>query len=233
MLRRSSIGWSDRSTLAGLPALGDSLGAQRSLAAAAEDPRIRALVLDSMHAEAMFAAGNIMQTEYGLPPLPGALAIVGFASLDLHGDVAGKDPLATITRSLDTRSADPRYRRPDRRTGVQRRARRQCRESRRPAGRASLVRRRPARLTRHAMRPRLGEVGRTTSWPALLQLRQVVRRLTARWPGRGRNGPPPALRRRCVATTQVAAGACRRPRCLAGRDTPSGRSRRLTARPDQ
>ncbi len=30
--------------------------------------------------------------------MPGALAIVGFASLDLHGDVAANDPLATITR---------------------------------------------------------------------------------------------------------------------------------------
>jgi pimeloyl-ACP methyl ester carboxylesterase len=81
-----------------IAALGDSLGAQTALATAVGDGRVKALVLDSMHAEATFAAGNIMETEYGLPPLPGALAIVGFASLDLGGDVASVDPLATITR---------------------------------------------------------------------------------------------------------------------------------------
>jgi len=81
-----------------IAALGDSLGAQTSLAAAVDDRRISAVVLDSMHAEAMFAAGNIMETEYGLPPLPGALAIVGFASHDLHGEIAALDPLAKITQ---------------------------------------------------------------------------------------------------------------------------------------
>jgi pimeloyl-ACP methyl ester carboxylesterase len=81
-----------------LAALGDSLGAESALAAAVDDPRVGAVVLDSMHAQAMFAAGNIMETEYGLPPLPGSLAIVGFASLELGGNVTSLDPLATISR---------------------------------------------------------------------------------------------------------------------------------------
>jgi hypothetical protein len=77
-------------------ALGDSLGAETALAEAAEDQRIRALILDSMHARAVDVAGNIMANEWGLPAQPGAWAIVTAASLRLGGDVSSVDPETTI-----------------------------------------------------------------------------------------------------------------------------------------
>ncbi len=82
-------------------AVGDSMGAATALAAAVEDQRIRALVLDSMHAQATVAAGNIMKTEWGLPAEPAAWAVISFASLRLGGDVTSVDPQRTITQVGD------------------------------------------------------------------------------------------------------------------------------------
>lgn len=82
-------------------ALGNSMGAAAALAEAANDMRVRALVLDSMHANAVVTIGNILETEEHLPAVPAAWAIVALTSWRLGVDVAAIDPVSTITRLGD------------------------------------------------------------------------------------------------------------------------------------
>jgi pimeloyl-ACP methyl ester carboxylesterase len=78
--------------------VGTSMGAASLLAAAVDDQRIRALVLDSMHATAvaLFAAG--ISHETGHPPFPAGWATVTVASLRLGVDVSAVDPIRMIGR---------------------------------------------------------------------------------------------------------------------------------------
>ncbi len=80
-----------------IAALGNSMGAATALSAAAEDTRIRALVLDSMHARAVVATSNIIEKENHLPAIPAAWAIVSATSLTAGADVASADPVRRIT----------------------------------------------------------------------------------------------------------------------------------------
>ncbi len=82
-------------------AMGNSMGAATTLAAAASDQRIRAVVIDSAHANVVTSIGNILETERGHPSLPGAVAIALGASLRLGGDVTSVDPVRTIVRMGD------------------------------------------------------------------------------------------------------------------------------------
>lgn len=82
-------------------AMGNSMGAATTLAAAASDPRIRAVVVDSAHAQVVTSIGNILETERGHPSLPGAPAIVVGASLRVGADVTSVDPVRTIVRMGD------------------------------------------------------------------------------------------------------------------------------------
>jgi pimeloyl-ACP methyl ester carboxylesterase len=84
-----------------LGAMGNSMGAATALAAAASDPRIEALILDSAHARFVVSTGNGLETEYGHPSLPGSWAIAGGVSLRIGADVTAIDPVRTIARMGD------------------------------------------------------------------------------------------------------------------------------------
>lgn len=77
--------------------VGNSLGGATALAAAVHDPRIAALVLDSMHAQAVVTGGRILETR-GHPSLPGSWAIFAVMSLRVGADVTQVDPVRTITQ---------------------------------------------------------------------------------------------------------------------------------------
>jgi hypothetical protein len=81
--------------------MGVSQGGATAIAAAVSDPRIRALILDSMHAHEVTTIGTILETEYGHPSLPGSWAIVAGASLRLGTDVTSVDPANTLPRLGD------------------------------------------------------------------------------------------------------------------------------------
>jgi pimeloyl-ACP methyl ester carboxylesterase len=82
-------------------AMGNSMGAASALAAAGDDERVRALVLDSMNAQAATMVGRIFQADTGHPPQPGGWAIVIGVSLRIGADVTEVDPVRTITRLGD------------------------------------------------------------------------------------------------------------------------------------
>lgn len=78
----------------------NSNGAATGLAEAVDDPRIRALVLDSMHARIVTQLGNIAETELEprIPAWPGALAVILGASLRVGGDIQSVDPIRMLPR---------------------------------------------------------------------------------------------------------------------------------------
>ena len=93
------VDWVERTKHpARLGAVGDSMGAAAILAAAADDERIEAVVLDSMHATFVGLWSALLETEGGQPSLPGSWAIAVVASLRLGVDVTSIDPVRTITR---------------------------------------------------------------------------------------------------------------------------------------
>lgn len=81
--------------------VGDSQGAATSLAEAVDDPRVDALILDSMHATFVVAMGNAMEVDFGQPAVPGSWAIALGVSLRVGEDVTAIDPVTTIGRIGD------------------------------------------------------------------------------------------------------------------------------------
>lgn len=81
--------------------VGDSQGAATSLAEAVDDPRVDALILDSMHASWVVATGNGMEVDFDQPSLPGSWAIALGVSLRVGEDVTAIDPVRMITRLGD------------------------------------------------------------------------------------------------------------------------------------
>jgi pimeloyl-ACP methyl ester carboxylesterase len=81
--------------------VGDSQGAATSLAEAVDDPRVDALILDSMHATFVAATGNAMEVDFGQPAVPGSWAIALGVSLRVGEDVTSIDPIKTIGRVGD------------------------------------------------------------------------------------------------------------------------------------
>ena len=81
-----------------LGAMGNSMGAAVVTAAAANDERIRALVLDSMHASIVATFGDGVAYEARLPGYPSAWAMIGLASLRSGEDLTAVDPQRTIAR---------------------------------------------------------------------------------------------------------------------------------------
>jgi pimeloyl-ACP methyl ester carboxylesterase len=99
---RAVIDWLVRTKDPGwIALLGNSMGAATSLAEAVSDQRVEALILDSMHAELIVSAGNVLETEHGHPAFPGSVAIIAAASLRVGADVTSIDPVRTITQVGD------------------------------------------------------------------------------------------------------------------------------------
>jgi pimeloyl-ACP methyl ester carboxylesterase len=81
--------------------MGNSMGAATMTTAAANDERIRALVLDSMHASIIATFGDGIANERRLPGYPSAWAMIGLASLRSGEDLPAVDPQRMIARLGD------------------------------------------------------------------------------------------------------------------------------------
>lgn len=96
---RAMLDWLERTKAPSwIAVMGNSNGAATAVAEAGDDPRVRALILDSMHARVETQIGNIAETERSLPAWPGAWALVVGVSLRLGEDLAAVDPVASIGR---------------------------------------------------------------------------------------------------------------------------------------
>jgi pimeloyl-ACP methyl ester carboxylesterase len=82
-------------------AVGNSMGAATVLGAAVADQRIRALILDSMHADIVTSVGNAMEEDFGYPGGPAAVALMTGVSIRIGGDVTAIDPVRLIGRLGD------------------------------------------------------------------------------------------------------------------------------------
>jgi len=82
-------------------AVGNSMGAATVLSAAVADQRIRALILDSMHADIVTSVGNAMEEDFGYPGGPAAWAVMTGVSIRIGGDVTSIDPVRLIGRLGD------------------------------------------------------------------------------------------------------------------------------------
>lgn len=99
---RAMIDWLERTKApTWIAVMGVSNGAATAIAEARSDPRIRALILDSMHASIEPQLGNVIEGEHHLPPWPATMAMVAGASFRLGGDVASVDPIRTIVEVGD------------------------------------------------------------------------------------------------------------------------------------
>jgi pimeloyl-ACP methyl ester carboxylesterase len=82
-------------------AVGNSMGAATVLAAAVTDQRIKALILDSMHADIVTSVGNAMEADFGYPGGPAAWALMVGVSVRVGGDVTSVDPVKMIGKLGD------------------------------------------------------------------------------------------------------------------------------------
>jgi pimeloyl-ACP methyl ester carboxylesterase len=78
--------------------MGNSNGAATALAEAIDDPRVQALILDSMHATVERQLANVIATERHLPSWPAAPAVVAGVSVRVGEPLSSVDPLQTIVR---------------------------------------------------------------------------------------------------------------------------------------
>lgn len=81
--------------------VGTSMGAAAALGAAGKDQRIRALVLDSMHAHIAQTIANGIEIDRHLPAFPAQAASFFGAWLRTGVDLSSADPIATIGRVQD------------------------------------------------------------------------------------------------------------------------------------
>ena len=96
------VDWLERTKHPGwIAAMGNSMGGATVLAAAAGDQRIRAVILDSVHAHFVVTAGDIAEDEYGQPSVSTGWVIAAFASWRIGADVTSVDPARTITQLGD------------------------------------------------------------------------------------------------------------------------------------
>jgi pimeloyl-ACP methyl ester carboxylesterase len=99
---RAMLDWLTRSKQpAWIAVLGNSNGAATALAEAREDPRVRALILDSMHASLEWQLGNLIETEKHLPAWPGAWGVMVGVGNRLGASVETVDPIRTIVQVRD------------------------------------------------------------------------------------------------------------------------------------
>jgi pimeloyl-ACP methyl ester carboxylesterase len=96
------VDWLEREkNPAWIGAMGNSMGAATVTAAAAADPRIKALVLDSMHASVTTSFGDGIASERNMPGYPTAWTMVWLSSLRSGVDLASADPQGTIAQLGD------------------------------------------------------------------------------------------------------------------------------------
>lgn len=99
---KAMIDWLERTKQpAWIGAMGNSMGADTVLGEAAGDPRVKALILDSMHATMVDTFTDAVGNERKLPGLPTAWAVVGLSSLRAGVDIPSVDPVKTITQMGD------------------------------------------------------------------------------------------------------------------------------------
>jgi pimeloyl-ACP methyl ester carboxylesterase len=99
---RAMIDWLERTKHPRwIAVMGNSNGASTALAEARGDPRVRALILDSMHAAVERQMGNVLETEKGYFAWPSAILMLAGAGLRLGGDISTVDPVRTITEVGD------------------------------------------------------------------------------------------------------------------------------------
>jgi len=79
-------------------ASGIGLGIATAFAEAGDDPRVKALILDSMHARVESQLANIIATERHLPSWPAAWAIVAGVSSRIGVPLWSVDPVRTIAQ---------------------------------------------------------------------------------------------------------------------------------------
>ncbi|HEY4751778.1 MAG TPA: alpha/beta hydrolase, partial [Candidatus Limnocylindrales bacterium] len=94
---RAMIDWLERTKHpTWIGAMGNSMGAATVLGEAAGDQRVRALILDSMHARMLDTFTDGTANERNLPGLPTAWAVVGLSWLRSGVDIPSVDPVRTI-----------------------------------------------------------------------------------------------------------------------------------------
>ena len=81
--------------------MGNSNGAATTIAEALGDQRVRAVILDSMHATIEKQLGNVIVTERHLPAWPAAWAVVAGISWRLGASIESVDPVRTLVRLTD------------------------------------------------------------------------------------------------------------------------------------
>lgn len=79
----------------------NSMGAATALAVAAGDQRVRALILDSVHADVVTSWSNAMEEDFGLPGGVAAWVLAQGVSLQVGGDITSTDPIRYIGKLGD------------------------------------------------------------------------------------------------------------------------------------
>ncbi len=96
---RAMIDWLERTKHpTWIGAMGNSMGAATALLEAIDDPRVEALILDSMHAEVVASFADGLEHEQHLPGLPTAWAMVVGGSQRVGQDLTSADPVRNIGR---------------------------------------------------------------------------------------------------------------------------------------
>lgn len=96
---RAMLDWLDHTKHPSwIAVLGNSNGAATALAEARDDTRVRALILDSMHASLEWQLGNVIETERHLPAWPGAWGVMAGVQYHLGESVQSVDPIRTIVQ---------------------------------------------------------------------------------------------------------------------------------------
>jgi pimeloyl-ACP methyl ester carboxylesterase len=81
--------------------VGNSMGAATALAVAVGDQRIRAVILDSVHADVVTSFGNAMEEDFHYPGGPAAWVLAQGVSSRVGGDISSVDPVRHIGRLGD------------------------------------------------------------------------------------------------------------------------------------
>jgi pimeloyl-ACP methyl ester carboxylesterase len=100
---RAILDWIEREKRpASIGLVGNSMGGATSVAVAAIDQRVDAVLLDSTHARASDLFARRLEVEEGHPPFPGGFAMATAMGLRTGHELGPTDPLATIPQ-LGTR----------------------------------------------------------------------------------------------------------------------------------